>query len=82
MTVAGLLNQIDAKELMEWRAFYNIEPFGEEREDLRMAMVCCTLANIHRGKNTPPYRLSDFLLRFDPKPQQTEEEMKAILKSI
>jgi hypothetical protein len=82
MTVRGLLKTIDAKELEEWKAFYNIEPFGEERQDIRAAMICCTLANVNRGKNQTAYKISDFLLRFDPKPEQTPEEMKAILKCI
>ena len=81
MTVKGLLQTVDAKELAEWRAFYNIEPFGEEREDLRAAMVCTVLANINRGKGRPPYRLDDFMLKFD-KPEQTTEQMKEILKQI
>jgi len=82
LTVKGLLKTIDARELAEWQAYYNIEPFGEERDDLRAAMICCTLANINRGKNQPAYKLDDFLLRFDPKPEQTTEQMKAILTGL
>jgi hypothetical protein len=82
MTVRGLLSQIDARELKEWQIFSMIEPFGEERQDLRSAMVCATLANVNRGKNQPAYKLDDFMLRFDPKPEQSPDEMKAILKMI
>ena len=82
MTVSGLLNSIDAKEIAEWKAYDRIEPFGEERQDLRAALICCTLANIHRGKNQPPFKIDDFLMKFAEKQEQTEEEMKTILNML
>jgi len=61
MTVEELLNRISSKELSEWIAFYSIEPFGEDREDLRMGILASTIANSNRGKNTKPFTPQDFI---------------------
>jgi len=84
MTVNQLLSQISSRELSEWAAYYSIEPFGERREDLRAAMMACTIANAAggRGKNKPAFKLKDFLLNFEPPKQQSNDEMKSILKAI
>ncbi|MGB0745222.1 MAG: phage tail assembly protein T [Opitutales bacterium] len=46
----------------------------ERRMDARFALVCSTLANIHRGKGKPAYRVEDFLPKQRPK---TQEELEA-----
>lgn len=43
----------------EWMAYDRLFPFGEERQDWRMAMMAQTMANVHRGKRRP-YKLSRF----------------------
>lgn len=60
-------------------AFSQVEPFGEERADLRNAIIACIIANVNRGKDQKPFEVSDFMLKFDPPKQQTEDEMKMIL---
>lgn len=48
-------------------------------------MVAATLANVHRGRNTPAYKPGDFMPKFGPaaKPKrQTMEEQKAVWASI
>lgn len=62
-------------------AYASIEPFGEERADLRIAINTCVLANINRGKKTPPYKPEDFMPYFDRgrKIHQTVDEQKSIL---
>ena len=47
------------------------EPFGEQRADLRSAIVACTIANIWRGKNQPAMKPIDFM-PFAEKPQVQE----------
>lgn len=59
-------------------AYYQVEPFGEEREDLRAALICQTMANINRGKNTTPFKLDDFMLFREVKPP-TAKAFKASL---
>lgn len=83
-TVRDLLARIDSEELSEWMAYYQIEPFGEQRADLRNAINSCVMANAWRGKNSRTFKLSDFIPDFlrKPKAQQTEKEMKALLVRI
>ena len=38
-TVGELEASLSAAELREWIAFYNIDPWGEQRADLRMARI-------------------------------------------
>jgi len=82
MTVAELLDRIDSKEISEWIAFYNIEPFGEERADLRSAIIASTMANMWRGKGQRAFTAKDFMPQFDPRPKQSIETMKAILQGL
>lgn len=46
MTVAELLDRMSSKEFAEWMAYYLVEPFGEERADLRQAMTTSGIANL------------------------------------
>lgn len=78
MTVDGMLRRMSSRELSEWIAFYNIEPFGEERQDLRNAMACCVMANAWRGKGKA-FKINDFMLRFEQK-KQSAETMKKLLE--
>ena len=53
-------------------AFASIEPFGEQRADLRMAIHAALIANIHRDtkKRSEPYKATDFL----PFPENTQDQ--------
>ena len=52
-------------------AFARIEPFGEQRADLRMAIQAALLANIHRDKKKrhDPYKAAEFM----PFPEDEQE---------
>ena len=62
-------------------AYDLIEPFGEERADLRQAMTSCIMANAWRGKSQNAYKVEDFMLAKEKKPQ-SDEEMMNVLKQI
>ncbi len=55
---------MSASEYAEWFEYYKLEPWGEERADLRAAGVSATIANVNRGKKGKTYQPSDFLLKF------------------
>jgi hypothetical protein len=59
-----------------------IEPLAEHRADLLAGMLASLFANIHRSKDTRPYRPEDFMPRFG-KPQRqiqtADEQMEMIL---
>ncbi len=80
-----MLHQMPATELSEWIAFASIEPIGEARADMRMAMICCTFANYFKasqGSKTPPLKLEAFMFKFDRPKQQSEGNMKMILRAL
>jgi hypothetical protein len=48
-------------QLIEWLAYYTIEPFGEERDDVRAGIVASTIANTQRRKGKKAFKPSDFM---------------------
>jgi hypothetical protein len=55
MSVRRCQQEISSAEFGEWIAFYSIEPFGDRYADLRAGVVASTVANVNRGKDTPPF---------------------------
>jgi hypothetical protein len=74
MTVAELLGRISSRELTEWIAFAQLEPFGTEVDFLGHAITASTVANANRGKGAKNYKPADFMPTFKKK-QQTVDEM-------
>lgn len=72
-----MLDRMPMPQLLEWVAYAQIEPFGEERADLRAGIVASTIANVHRRPGKPAYRATDFMPKFRRR-AQTVEEMGAI----
>lgn len=60
----ALARRMPHRVLREWVDYFQVEPFGEERADLRAAMIAMVTANVHRGKKTSPYKLTDFMPKF------------------
>ena len=73
--------RIDSKELSEWMAYYELEPFGHVRTDLNAGIIAATIANVNRGKQGQAYRPADFMPYME-NGQQSENDMKAILNSM
>jgi hypothetical protein len=66
-----MLSEISSLQFAEWMAYSGLEPWGEERDDLRMGIIASTIANVNRGKNTKPFKPTDFMPSFE---QETEEQ--------
>lgn len=64
MTVGQLLASMSAREFTEWMAFDSLEPFGDQRADLRAGIVAATVVNSNpwRKKGSRAARPSDFML--------------------
>lgn len=64
--VSDIEENMTAVEFKEWMAFYDIEPFGELRADIRSAHQMQQLGNIHRNtkKRKAPFALKDFMMSF------------------
>ncbi len=84
--VDALLDRLPADLFMEWQAYYQIEPWGEDRADLRAGIVASVIANTHRDarRKPEPYQPADFMPRFEPtkKKLQTWQEQLEIARLI
>jgi len=63
MTVRELKSRLTYNEFTEWMAYYQLEPFGEFRSDLRNGALCSLIANIKRDpkRRSSPYEPKDFM---------------------
>lgn len=80
-TVSELRQRISSSELTDWKALYNIEPWGDCRDDFRMGQICATLVNSRRTNQDKVRKPSDFYPIFKQE-KQTVEEQIAILKGV
>jgi|TARA_R110002020_G_scaffold155495_3_gene336584 hypothetical protein len=81
MTVRELLARIDSKELSEWMAYYELNPFGTVRDDLQAGIIASTIANVNRGKSDKSFTPSDFMPYMD-KPEQSEGDMQSVMDAL
>lgn len=72
--VEGMLNSMTWRQYQGWMLYAAEEPFGEERADLRSAIVASVVANANRDpKRRPrPFSPRDFmpLVRRDERPAE------------
>lgn len=61
----ALLQSMSADIFAEWAAYYELEPWGGERGDLRAGIVASVIANTHRHKDHRPFTPHDFMPTFD-----------------
>lgn len=69
-----MLSEISSRDFAEWLAYSRLEPWGEERDDLRMGIIAATIANANRGKNQKAYKPADFIPDFEP---ESDEQASA-----
>lgn len=77
---------LSARQLREWMDYYQLEPFGEWREELRHGQRQALLANINRDpeKRKEPFDEHDFM-NFVPHEQErqlTPEEIEQYYSRI
>ena len=83
MPVRELLQRIGSDEITEWMAFYQLEPFGDMRADLRSGVIASTFANANRTKHARPFTPEDFMPFIDrPEPIDEARLNVARLKSM
>lgn len=60
---AKMLRELRPSELGLWAALWRIEPWGEDRADLRSGIVASVMANIWRDskKKPEPFSAEDFM---------------------
>jgi hypothetical protein len=76
-------NTIPARILNEWEAYHQIDPWGEERADLRNGVLASTMVNIapFRKRSAPTAKPTDFM-PFYVKVKQTWQQMQGLLMSL
>lgn len=79
MPVAEMLEKMSSKELAEWMAFYEQEPWGTEVDLYGHAMTTSTLVNIYRKEDTKPVSPGDVMPSFKkPTPDDMISQAKTI----
>lgn len=82
MTRSEMVERMPAAEFFEWMLYEQIQPFGERRADLRTGQICATIANVNRGEKTEPYKVSDFMLPWDPQPELPKQSPEALRDAL
>jgi hypothetical protein len=82
--VGELTATLSSRELTEWQAFATLESLGDQRADLRMAIVCSTFANIHRGKRKKAFTPRDFMpfIERARKDEALQADVKAVMAKL
>ena len=75
-TVKEAQEGMTSREFAEWAAYYDLEPFGERRADLRAGRICATFANVMGGGKATP---ADFMPSFEPAQPESPAVMRAKL---
>lgn len=53
------------EQFSEWQEYYTLEPFGEERDDLRAGTIASVIANVNRDpRRGVAFKPSDFMPKF------------------
>lgn len=83
-----MLNTLSHAEYIDWLTYYSIEPFPEERQDLRTSMIVSTLIDVWTGKDGKAGKkelLSILDFWNDPKstkeqsPEEVAEKFRALM---
>jgi hypothetical protein len=53
---------MSSHEFTEWQAYFRHDPFGNDRFDMLVALVCWTVANSLRPKGATPIPLENFVI--------------------
>lgn len=89
------MEQLTARQLAEWEAFYTINPSESQKEDIRFSFGLSTIANLliraHFTKGAKLYDSEDFLINWvegktvkqeEKEKTQSVEDMKNFLLSF
>ena len=79
-----MLEALTWQQLLGWLAYYEVEPFGEERADYRIGILTAAVHNALRRQGSRPYKPTDFMLSKPLKGdhQQGLEDMKRLARMI
>ncbi len=70
---------MSAREFTQWEAFYLLEPFGDDRADLRNAILCSTIFNLLKGKKVTAKTPQEFMPFLKKKKPFLHEEIVSVM---
>lgn len=79
MPVGVMLASMSSRELSEWMAYYELEPFGEGRADLRAGTVAAVVARSAGSKSAKP---SDFMPDFERDQDHDADDLRAKFRAL
>ncbi len=76
-----LIDMLTSKQLADWMAYASIETFGDQRADLRSAIMAKAMVDRWLGKHERPKNVTDYLPHYE-KPVQTPEQMHSMMAGV
>lgn len=80
LDVDQLLADITERDFQRWLTYYQVEPWGEQRADLRSAIIACTIANCSGSKKR--WKPKDFMPFAEQSTQQQASVLQALTKMM
>lgn len=89
MTRRQLLANLDSEELTLWRAFDRVDPFGQDRADLRAGIIAANYSNWKKSGNCDRFVPADFMFEYgrvnkieEQAPEDVEAAIDAAMTSL
>ena len=83
MTYRELISRMDSSELAMWEAFYRLEPWGSDKDDLAVAVSTSIIASPWYKKPIDPFSILKVLNPdLNVTDMQTVDDIKTLLSGI
>ena len=73
---------MSSKEISEWGIYFSLEPWGEERQDMKFGQLCALIANAVTGKKGRTFKPEDFLLKTKADEKPAWQEMLTQIEGL
>lgn len=76
-SVATMLRSMTSRDVAEWAAYSELEPWDERRADLRAGVIASTIINMFSKRGSKSVGPEDFILFKERRVQTMEEQRQA-----
>lgn len=74
-----MLSRMSWSQFLEWMAYFEEDPFGEERADWRSGMIASVIANVNRNpKKGRAFTAQDFMPKMGSSARAAKGERKPL----
>ena len=80
--MAGLMARLSHRAWLDWCAYFEAEPWGEERADVRSAIVAATTYNMSRARGQAARPVRDFMAHPPPRADVTKAHTAALIAAL